>query len=611
MMSDVRRLNYCIIVPRLTVIKEQFYSFPIGIAYVSASLKAAGYNVVVYNLNYKDGNIIDLLRPVLLDNKIDVVATGGLTAQYWQIKEIVDASRAIIPDVRLIVGGGLITSDPKAGMAALETVDFGVVGEGEITICELAEVLEGRKDKYDVNGLIFPVSNDYHETEPRAEIMDLDALPYPDYEAMEFGEVLERLPTDIYALGKGRFGFVSFGRSCPFNCTFCFHPSGTKYRKRSIDSVFKEIDFLIEKFQIRNIAVTDELFVRRIEDVKEFCKRIKQRNIGFVISLRVDMVNREMLTLLKDAGCLSVGFGLESADNRILKSMNKHITVEQIDYALSLCRDIGLNTMGNFIFGDQEETVETYRNTLNWWSEHPQYMIALHLIVLYPGSVLYKIACERGLIKDKVKFIKDGCPYVNISKMTDEEYRNMALEISMVSQGRTDVLENTHIEYLGFGKVALSATCPHCGEKQRWSGLDVFRSLGNVVCEQCDYTMNIMVADYAVDRIRNNYEKIKHHKIAVWPMMSAVEEMCKVIPDILENDKVFFVDSSDKKQGLVFHGKRIQSPEIIGMENVDTCFITVTTSVATEIIETIKVRYKSVKNILFAGDLVREDFSLI
>ena len=172
---------------------------------------------------------------------------------------------------------------------------------------------------------------------------------------------------------------VSFGRSCPFNCTFCFHPSGTKYRKRSIDSVFEEIDYLIEHYHIKNIAVTDELFVRKMEDAKEFCRRITQRGIGYVISLRVDMVNREMLTLLRDSGCLSIGFGLESADNSILASMKKHITVEQIDDAMGLCCELGLNCMGNFIFGDQNETYETAMNTINWWKNHPQYRIAIFI----------------------------------------------------------------------------------------------------------------------------------------------------------------------------------------------------------------------------------------
>ena len=609
--TNLKRLKYLIVVPRLTQIVDQFYSFPIGIAYVSASLKAAGYEVYTYNLNYKEGNIIDLIRPIIENNAIDVIATGGLTAQYNQLKEIIDSALVVKPDIVTVVGGGLITSDPLPAMQALGTVHYGIIGEGETTIVELAEAIEGKRDLDTVDGLIYlHESNTFRVTKPRAEEMNLDSLPYPDYEGMEFGAVLEKLPTDIYALGKGRFGFVSFGRSCPFNCTFCFHSSGSKYRKRSMDSVFAEIDYLIEKFNICNVAVTDELFVKKIEDVKEFCARIKKRGIGFVISLRVDMVRRDMLELLKDAGCLAIGFGLESADNTILKSMKKFITVEQIDKALKMCREVGLNAMGNFIFGDQAETVETYKNTLRWWKEHPEYLIALHLIVLYPGSELYHIACRRGLIKDRVQFIKDGCPYINISKLTDEEYSEMALEISMLSQGRTELLDNTKIDYLGFGKVTLEATCPKCHAYNSWSGLDVFRSLGNVICEECSHVMNVMVADYVKAEVVNNYEVIKNRRVAIWPMINAVAEMVDTIPYIMDNEQVYFIDSSDKKQGRIYGTKLIRHPDIIREKEIDTVFITVTTSIATEIIERIKKNYPSVKNIFFAGDLVRKDFAL-
>ena len=194
-------------------------------------------------------------------------------------------------------------------------------------------------------------------------------------------------------------------------------------------SVFQEIDYLIEKFDIHNISVTDELFASNINDTIEFCTEIEKRKIGFAISLRVDMINREGLRLLKDHGCVQISFGLESADNRILKSMNKHITVEQIENALSLCNEVGISAQGIFIFGDEAETVETAHNTIQWWREHPQYAINLSLIKLYPGSILYRHACERGLIKDEVQFIKDGCPFINVSKMTDEDYHNLALEI--------------------------------------------------------------------------------------------------------------------------------------------------------------------------------------
>lgn len=601
--------NYLIVMPVLTEIFEQSYSFPLGMAYVSAALKHAKRNVITYNLNYKAGSIEDNLRKVILENDIDVIATGGLTAQYWQLKRILRSAKEIKPDIVTWVGGGIITSDPENAMTALEAADYGMIGEGEITICELADVMEGLRDKHQVAGLIFKENDQWVITKQRAEIMDLDSLPYPDYAGFEYEKVLEKIPTDIYALNQGRFGFVSFGRSCPFNCTFCFHPSGTKYRRRSIDSVFGEIDFLIEHYGIRNIAVTDELFVTKLEDVKEFCKRIKERGIGFVISLRVDMVNREMLTLLKDSGCLSIAFGLESADNTILQSMKKHITVEQIDEALGMCHEIGMNCMGNFIFGDQAETVETANNTINWWKNHPQYLIALHLIVLYPGSELYKLAVAEGKIKDPVQFIKDGCPYINVSKMTDQEYRDMALSISILPQRRTELLEKAKVEYMGFGKVSLTAECPECGCINTWKGLDVFRSLGNVICDGCGKAMNIIVSDYVGNRIEKNYQSLKNHKIGIWPMTNAVADFVEKVPDAL-GENTYFIDKAKMKQGARYQGKEIYGPAILDKEQIDTVFVSVTTSIATEIIDELKNKHPTVKGIYFLGDLIKENFSM-
>ena len=601
-------INYLIVMPILTEIFDQSYTFPIGMAYVSSSLKRTGRNVITYNLNYKSGSIEDNLRGVILDNEIDVIATGGLTAQYWQLERILQAARRVKPDIITWVGGGIITSDPVNAMDALEIADYGMIGEGEITICELADAVEGIRDPHDVAGLIFREHGKWVVTAQRKEIEDLDALPYPDYEGFEYDKVLDKIPTDIYALNQGRFGFVSFGRSCPFNCTFCFHPSGTKYRKRSMDSVFDEIDYLVEHYGIRNVAVTDELFVRKIEDVVEFCRRIRERNIGFVISLRVDMVNREMLTLLKESGCLSIGFGLESADDRVLKSMKKNITVKQIDEALGMCREIGINCNGNFIFGDQEETVETARNTIDYWKTHPEYQIAMHLIVLYPGSELYKLAVARGIIKDPVQFIKDGCPYVNISKMTDQEYRDTALEISMLSKGRTEFLKETSIEYLGFGKTNLTARCPRCGRINVWNGLDVFRSLGNVICDSCDKVMSILVSDYIGNAAEENYRKLKGHKIAIWPMTNAVAEFVDKVPSALE-ENTFFIDRAEVKQGARFKGKVVYAPSVIDEVRIDTVFVSVTTSIATEIIDDLQSR-PSVRNIFFLGDLIKKDFSV-
>ena len=126
-------MNYCIVMPRLTDINEQGNQFPIGMAYVSSSLKQTGRNVVTYNLTYKSGTTQELLLKLIQENNVDVFMTGGLTGQYWRLKEMVDAARAVKPDLIICVGGGIITSSPVPAMEALETVDYGMIGEGEIT----------------------------------------------------------------------------------------------------------------------------------------------------------------------------------------------------------------------------------------------------------------------------------------------------------------------------------------------------------------------------------------------------------------------------------------------------------------------------------------------
>ena len=595
-------MKYCIVMPRLTQIEEQSYSFPIGIAYVSACLKHSGRDVIAYNLNYKPGSIQENIERLIREYHPDVLATGGLTAQYWQLKEIIDAARGIDPKINIWVGGGIITSSPVPAMEALETADYGMIGEGEITICELAEAMEKKRDIHSVDGLIFKENGKWVQTNPRAEIMDLDSLPYPDYEGFEFDELLNKTPTDVFGLGQDRFGFVSFGRSCPFNCTFCFHPSGTKYRRRSVESVFREFDYLIEKFDIHNVYITDELFVSRIEDLKEFCVEIKKRGIGFYISLRVNLVNREILEMLRDAGCIQITFGLESADNRILKSMNKHITVEQIDYALALCNEVGISAQGGFIFGDEAETKETYTNTIRWWKEHPQYTITTNLIVLYPGSILYQHACQKKIIKDEVQFIKDGCPIINVTKMTDDEYREMVLAISMLPQGRTDVLKDASIQYVGLGQADYTARCPKCGKMNTWEHLDVFRIRRNIICSHCNYSMHIVIADSIEHNADENFRLLKGHKVAIWPMINVVEELCRTVPSIL-GDNVYFIDSNRLKQGAHLYGKTVQSPIVIRNEEIDIVFLTTASNVAAEIIEMAK-KFSSVKQIFFAGDLL-------
>ncbi len=605
-------MNYCFIIPKSTNSDEQGYYFPIGIAYVAASLKTTNRNVYTLNLNYKKGTTYEYLKKYLIENKIDFVATGGITSLYWQIYEILEAVKRISTKIITCVGGGIITSGPYDGMKALELVDYGIIGEGEFTICDLAAALEGKMDLSMVKGLIY--RNDFGKyilNEKRNECMNLDDLPYPDYKGFEYDELLKRtmVVEQLVSGDNSRVATVCFSRSCPFNCTFCFHPSGTKYRRRSLKNIFMEIDYLIKEFNIKNINIVDELFLGNLKDIDDFCYEIKKRNIGFSVSLRVDMVNKKNLMLLRDSGCRSIIFGLESADNNILKSMRKRITIEQIDKALSLCNEVGVNFGGNFIFGDQAETKETANNTLRWWRDHPQYNnISLFMIRLYPGSALYDVACNKGIIKDKVDFIKKGCPLTNVSQMSDDDYKGLAVKIDMVHKKNEYKLDNAYWEYLGTGKVKFSAECPKCHKRCEWNGLDVFHNTINQVCNNCSNSIFINVFEYAGDVIRKKFMKLKERKVAIWPISNPAGALIQIVPEILEDENVFLIDSN--KSGIKYEGKTINAPEIINSEDIKIIFITVATITAREIRFIIERDYPKVEKIFFAGDLIDEKFSL-
>lgn len=149
------KLNYLLVMPRFVSKVGEWYQFPLGLPYISASMKSAGFNVFTLNLNNEDGDIKYLLQNEIKKYDIDVVLTGGLIFEFHHIKKVLAISKSI-KNVTTIVGGGIITAAPVSSMTALEFCDFGVIGEGEITIRELCKVLEEKKDVSAIKGIIYP-----------------------------------------------------------------------------------------------------------------------------------------------------------------------------------------------------------------------------------------------------------------------------------------------------------------------------------------------------------------------------------------------------------------------------------------------------------------------
>ena len=427
------RPNVLLVIPRYFSTKDYGYVMPLGILYVSAALKSSNAaNVYTLNLNPCADDDETTLRDWLERYSIDIVGSSGISGQFVEVFPLFQLIRKINPKVRIIVGGGMITSDAVSAMEAFgTTVDYGCIGEGEITVPELVTSIYENLPISGVKGIIYRERGEWVITPRREEIMDLDSIPFPDYEGFDYDKYLA---TNGEIENGVKFSPVAIvgGRSCKYNCTFCFHPSGSRYRQRSLDSVFAEIDYLVTHYDVNYIALREELFASDAQRVLDFCERMKAYSIVWSIQLRVDNVTPVIVNALKHSKCRYIFLGIESADNRILKSMHKNITIEQVEAALDMGIDAGLDTRSTLILGDEEETIESAERTISWWLAHKKRSaIDIGLIIAFPGSTLYKHAVRNGKIPDTVRFLRDGCPVVNLSRnMTFEQFRQIADKVS-------------------------------------------------------------------------------------------------------------------------------------------------------------------------------------
>lgn len=408
--------------------------FPQGLAYIAAVLVSEGHDVEIYNQDmhhYPETH----LQEYLDKNAFDVIGLSFI-AGYYQYRKAIRISEAINNSKNrpfFIIGGHGPAPDPEFFL--LKTgADAVVMGEGEITIIELLDALTNKRPLANVKGIAFRNRNKCIVNERRPLIEDIDSIPFPAYKLfpMEYYRLL-RMPH----CGNSDFALPMLsGRGCTFKCNFCYRMD-EGFRPRSSESIIEEIKLLKKDYGISFIAFGDELLMSSRARVTSLCNEfIKHRlDIRWDCNGRLNYADKEVLRLMRKAGCIFINYGIEAMDDQVLRNMNKALTTKQIIKGIEATLDAGISPGFNIIFGNIGDNRETLRKGVEFLVKYDDgaQMRTIRPVTPYPGSPLYYYAIEKGLLKDCENFYENkhtnsDLLAINFTELGDDEFHQCLLE---------------------------------------------------------------------------------------------------------------------------------------------------------------------------------------
>jgi anaerobic magnesium-protoporphyrin IX monomethyl ester cyclase len=300
---------------------------------------------------------------------------------------------------KTIALGTHVTPMTRETMGPFPSLDFVLRGEPELTLRELIDTLEevetrgeGAVDLGHLQGLAWRRDEQIVVNADRPFIPNLDGLPLPMHHL---------LPLDKYRIPmlKGPYTFVVTSRGCPGGCRFCIKHVSYQYsvRVRSPENIMEEL-WLLKGLGIHNIHMYTDLFTVDRQQVMELCNLILKEGlkIRWTCNSRVDFVDEEMLQLMGKSGCWMISWGIESANEEILRRARKGISLEKVERALRWSKAAGIKNWGYFIIGLPGETEETIQQTIDFSKKLPLDLALFHIAAPYPGTPFFFEVLENG-----------------------------------------------------------------------------------------------------------------------------------------------------------------------------------------------------------------------
>ncbi|MGB3977280.1 MAG: radical SAM protein [bacterium] len=400
---------------------------PLGLMILSACAKRAGHSIQILDPNPDDNGF---LQPLISFNP-DIVGLSILTTQISRTRDILSIIKKSLPDCITVAGGIHPTALPEWTLRSLG-IDYVVIGEGEITFVELVNMLAAGNDPAGLPGTATMRDNQFIQGEPRPLIDNLDQIPFPDRETLDFKRYL-RPPGNIRGKYLRRATSIITSRGCPFGCIFCSSHTlfGRSIRRRSVDNVIEEITFLIDNYNIDGLWFLDDTLLESPEWLENLCERLKPLGLPWACQAHVRRADERLFRLMKDAGCRQVEFGVESGSEKTLRRLRKGSHPDDVRRAFAICKKIGLRTLANFMIGTPGETEQDAELSFKLAKEIKPDHVVITFVTPLPGSALFDESLEKGWLPAVPDFSSDW-----IIRQTENPAVVLAMDIETIKRIR-------------------------------------------------------------------------------------------------------------------------------------------------------------------------------
>ncbi|GAX60432.1 Fe-S oxidoreductase [Candidatus Scalindua japonica] len=388
---------------------------PLDLANCGAILENAGIDVSILDANAEQLGPERVARRAMGYHKVFITSTS---LDRWQCPSLdispfldtVSKLKKVVPEV--YIAGSHGTVRPVEMLQATGACAV-IRGEPEYTILDLCN----NHTFSETSGITYRSGNKIIEN-PDQKLVDLNELPIPAFHLLPMNKY-------YYEMVGDNFCILEMTRGCTSDCSFCLlKPYGHGVRKKSVDKLIRELEHVINSFGTRNIYFIDLEFTVFRKQVIEFCKYIDKKNyqISWCCQTRFDLVDDELLSYMKKAGCRLIHFGVEAGSDRILKTINKGITMDEIRKGMKQVKTAGIDTACFFMIGFPESDRQDMRDIVKFayelWPDYPLF----HIVSPYPGTKLFeKTESNPGLrFSDNTLF-----PEAVINDITLEELKTL------------------------------------------------------------------------------------------------------------------------------------------------------------------------------------------